>query len=508
MDQSLKSFVSRYVIPFYYDYENNGFDTIRSFFVENPEYDKDLRLPGDGSWIESGFWENYKSGKGGKDVKKAEMDIYSYLPAIFKNSNNPDLENASNLGTSLVYNSNGKITDVSYTKSGKEDVPADLNFEIRDMGILLFKNGVGFFWYEIGFRSRISTSLYVDFLHDFKELARTGSKKFGKKIGRDEATQKPILEPFITGIWVSRILFSKRLGISFWADREVPMDDKKMLVPDKALLFQYAFVDSLSDEERNNFIFQITNGYDAKYNAPKDLEDNLYMPFGNSCFYTSNSGMSCVVTNDASNETFFTGQFKEKFIRDYFFIYLLLVYQSFSCAHYSRLLTLLPAKEQAFREDTRNVERVEVLCSSINLFLVKSIFDSVSNVDHQNGVYRYGKARLGINEDISSITAGLEGFGAIERARKNLEEKLVKEKEETEKEVKDAKLNRAVTVFGFMVVISAILDGLNLVEWFRANTLDYIHLIVMAGIILITLYLIVEILLQRNKKVNKKRKEK
>ena len=133
----------------------------------------------------------------------------------------------------------------------------------------------------------------------------------------------------------------------------------------------------------------------------------------------------------------------------------------------------------------------------ISCFLSASV--SISGLD---------MVRLGINEDISSITAGLEGFGAIERARKNLEEKLVKEKEEAEKEVKDAKLNRAVTVFGFMVVISAILDGLNLVEWFRANTLDYIHLIVMAGIILITLYLIVEILLQRNKKVNKKRKEK
>ena len=504
MDNSLLNYVSRFIVPFYFDYGNEAYEKVFNSFRDDIAYDESLRLP-KGRWICAGFWENYKSKKNSSDAKNAEMDIFSYLPDIFKADENAGPVDSTNLGASFVYDTDGKLFNACYYGRGNNENQQEISFECKDIGVLLFKNGIGFLWYEVSFNGDLQKKEYIEFLHDFKELARTQSKKFAVKMGYDQENKKSIYEPFCLGVWISKVLRANELGIHFWAARETTIDSNKLVIPDKALLFQYIFAQSFNEQERNDCIFQITNGYDTKYNAPEDLKNTLFCPFGNVCFYITNAGMGCVVTNDASNEAFFTGQFREKFVRDYFFIYLLLLYQSYSCAYYSRQLTLLPADESAFRYESGNIERIETLISSINLFLVKSIFDSVSNVDHQNGVFRYGKKRLCIDGDIKGITAGLEGFGAIERAKKNLDERMVREREEKEKEKQDGKVNRAITVFGFLVVISAILDGLNLVDWFRTNELDLLHILVVILILVFTLYLILEMLLQNIRKTGKKR---
>ena len=250
------------------------------------------------------------------------------------------------------------------------------------------------------------------------------------------------------------------------------------------MLFQYLFIEQTTDQERNNIVFQIANGYDEKYTAPEDIDDNLYKPFGNACFYVSKAGMACVVQNADSNELFFDGQFKEKYVRDYFFIYMLLAYQSYSCAHYSRLLTKLPADEKLFNKKAAYVDKLESLNGQINLFLVKSVFESVSNMHHQNGVYRYGKTSLCIEEDIQSLTVGLDAL------------------KDMEKEKRDRKVDIALVVFGFMVVVSAWIDGLNLVDWFMRNgrNINTWHMGISAVILLLTLYLIMTLLWNRKKK--------
>ena len=294
-----------------------------------------------------------------------------------------------------------------------------------------------------------------------------------------------IYEPFCLGEWLSKIVAADDLGIRFWAERETkPEDGNRARIPDKALLFQYLFIEQATDQERNNLVFRIANGYDEKYNAPDDIDENLYKPFGNTCFYVSKAGMACVVKNADSNETFFDGQFKGNYVRDYFFIYMLLAYQSYSCAHYSRLLTKLPADEKLFNKKAVYVDKLESLNGQINLFLVKSVFESVSNIHHQNGVYRYGKASLCIEEDIHSLTVGLDAL------------------KDMEKEKRDRKVDIALVVFGFMVVVSAWIDGLNLVDWFMKNdkNINPWHMGISVGIILLTLYLIITLLWNRKKK--------
>lgn len=519
MGDPIKSYVSRYVIPFYFDNSSNDYSRIqnslfdKSYLSKLKEDKVNIALPSDGEWIKAGFWENYrykdsnKTEEKDKNLKKQpEMDLYSYLPRVFQESDEENANNEAKLGASYTFSTNGLIFKLDYLH-GMERIPVFCN----DLGIVIYKNGLGFIWYEIGTKNSIDVTTYIDLQHDIKELARPNNTKFVKKY-YDEQDKKAVSIPFCMGVWISRVFNTQDLGISFLAERKIEDGEKSVCVPDKALLFQYLFLEKTCADDRKDILFHVSNGFNASYNTPESIELNTYKPFANSEFYISNAGMCCLVTNEDSNENFFTHQFKDRYVRDYFFIYILLLYQSYSCVHFSRLLTELPADEKTFRRDLQYVDKLDVLSNRVNLFLVKSVFDSVSNMHHQNGVYRYGKDALSIEADIRSLTVGLDALRAVEFERKNQEEQLVqkeKEKQEAEdKEKREQKIDRALTLFGLLVVISALLDGLNLVDWMIKNDFQFNpgHIVISAVIVLVTVYLLV--VLFKTKLPNKKNSKK
>lgn len=487
---NIKNYAARYVVPFYFDYENNGYTRILEYLRNNKNLNNDkMGLPGDCSWVESGFWKKYKS----ESQKQSEMDIYTYLLQIFEEYPENDTKYATNLGCSFVLKTNGSLFNLQYNGALNEGI---VSFRCSDLGLLIFRNGIGFIWYDIEFSKIPSISAYIKFQHDFKELARTHNKNFIKKTGKDS------YEVFCLGNWLNNIINVDQFGIRFWAERETTLESNelKKLIPDKALLFQYVFIDETTDSNRMELAFQIANGYDEKYISPQTLVNDIYQPFGNTCFYTSKTGTSYIVSNNDSNETFFMDNFKEKFVRDYFFIYVLLLYQTYSCAHYSRMLTQLPAEKEHFEKDSKYVDNLESLDNQINLFLVKSVYESVSNIQHQNGAYKYGKKALSIEEDIKSLTIGLEALREIEKEKvKNLEDE--KEKIEQDKnEKKDRALNNGLIIFGFLVVISAALDALTLVNWLKENILVIEHFIALGVVALLTIFMLVVFLVNMRRK--------
>ena len=521
MSTDIIKYVSRYVVPFYFEYENNGYENLKKHFLSDTIDKQKLGLPRKGQWVEAGFWEKYNSG----DDTQPEIDLYSYLLSVFLEDKNTKEKDESNLGISLVFkhNGDGKILKIDYNHEG-----TNIAFTFKDLGVLLFRNGIGFIWYEIAFDKEVSIDEYVCFQNIFKELARKENsfiRKFKKvKKGSEHKDKKSkedieeVNEPFGLGKWLSEVLAADELGIRFWAERNKTGDGNTIRIPDKALLFQYMFTEQTTNFESEKLVFHIANGYDEKYNAPDNIAENLYKPFGNTCFYVSKSGMACVAINYNTNNDFFTNEFQGKIIRDYFFIYLLLIYQSYSCAHYSRLLTKLPADEELFNKQVMYADRLESLNGQINLFLVKSVFESVSNIHHQNGFYRYGKKELCIEEDIRSLTIGL---GALEemvndkRKQNELKEREIEREkreehyrleqakldEEKEKEEKrDRNLDHAVIVFGIMMFFSALIDGLSVVDWWKDNNGPTIpgHWVIIIVIGVFTLYLVIAIL--RNKK--------
>lgn len=481
MVDEIKKYVSRYVIPFYFDYADKGYSKIVEKFRNDVGKDcKSLGLPKDCEWIEKGFWENYKS----DDGAQPEMDIYTYLLNVLKEDN--ESSNEANLGTSFVMKTNGSILNLQYVQNDNKDAIA---FKCNGLGMLIFRNGIGFIWYDVEFGRILNSDEYVEFQHDFKELARTRSEKFRKKTGKDT------YDIFCMGKWLAQVLDTDTLGIKFWAERKCENAENTgtLCIPDKALLFQYLFVDKADNQKRMDLAFRIANGYDKKYNSPANLECETYEPFGNTCFYTSKTGTSYIVSDNESNATFFEDNFKGKYLRDYFFIYVLLLYQTYSCAHYSRLLTKLPADVQAIENDVKYLELLESLNSQINLFLVKSVYDSVSNIQHQNGAYIYGKKSLRIEEDIKSLTVGLEALRGIEIDKKEKTEQKLMDK-------KDRALNKGLVTFGFLVVFSAVIDALNLVDWFNNNTMGIGHWISLGLIAVLTVFMFIVLIVNSYKK--------
>lgn len=475
---TIKKYVSRYVVPFYFDYENDGYSKINKFFSEEKKDFKAMGLPKDCKWIKRGFWENYKT----EESTQPEMDIYTYLLEILGDEN--DITNNNNLGASYVLKTDGSLFSLQYVKEEEKGV---IVFKGTDLGVLLFRNGIGFVWYDIEFGKNISTDEYVDFQHDFKELARTHSDKFRKKIGKDE------YDIFCLGKWIAQLLDVSSLGIKFWAERRTVQGNNDVSIPDKALLFQYLFIDTAEENERMDLAFRVANGYDTKYNSPSILKDGVYEPFGNSCFYTSKTGTAYVVSDNESNATFFEDNFKGKYIRDYFFIYVLLLYQTYSCAHYSRLLTKLPSEVKAIESDKKYIEQLGNLHSQINLFLIKSTYESVSNIQHQNGAYIYGKETLRIEEDMKSLTVGLEALRVMEVERQKAIDEDVIDK-------KDRALNKGLVVFGFMVVVSAAIDALNFVDWFEDHTMNWGHCVLLGIIALLTIFMFVVLIVNTRRK--------
>lgn len=491
MSNMIKNYVARYVVPFYFNYENNGYSKILEYFRNNAgEKNQELGLPKDCCWVERVFWENYKS----DNSKKPEMDIYTYLIQIFTEYPEDNVKYESNLGSSFLLRTNGALFSLQY-KGGEEK---QVGFRCNNFGLLIFRNGIGFIWYDIKFSKHPNVSTYVKFQQDFKELARTHSENFVKKTGKES------FEVFCLGKWLADIINAEQIGIKFWAERGTIVEGstQQKLIPDKSLLFQYLFIDCDDESKRMDLAFQIANGYDDKYNSPKHLTDDIYEPFGNTCFYTSKAGMAYVVSNNDSNEAFFMDNFKEKFKRDYFFIYVLLLYQTYSCVHYSRLLTKLPAVAERFEKDAKYVKDLELLDNQINLFLVKSVYESVSNIQHQNGVYKYGKKALAIEEDIKSLTIGLSALREIESEKiKALEDE--KEKREQEKiDKKDRALNKGLAIFGFLIVVSAAIDAVNLVDWFRDNIskINIGHIVFLGVISIFTIFMFVVLIVNTHKK--------
>ena len=210
MNTGIRKYVSRYIVPFYFDYENNGYENLRKHFQSNSIDNQVLALPKDGQWVNSGFWENYKSDKD----TQAEMDIYSYLPSVFLEDKSANEKVISNLGVSFVYKTSGKLFELEYRYKEK-----NIAFDCKELGILLLRNGIGFIWYETEFKKEIFIDEYVSFQHDFKELARTHGERFVKKIGFDKDKKEGIYESFCLGDWLSKIVAADELGIRFWAEK-------------------------------------------------------------------------------------------------------------------------------------------------------------------------------------------------------------------------------------------------------------------------------------------------
>ena len=418
--------LARYIIPF--SYEGNYSDACTKI-----NFNWELRKPPD-----------------------TEQDIYEYIADSLYSTEKAISESENDIGSLWVPKKGSKIRlpRLLYIDSVSNE-----QFKIysHEIGLSIFRNGIGFVWYDISLR-HMDTSFVTD-----ADIIINFQNKF-KELNRKSNISRIVLEEndssFVLGEWIENTLLADITGKRFYPGRiHCSNSGYSTKVPDKALLYTYyiAFGD-MDTQELLKLNYRLSSGYDTKYKLLNSIVENCFTPFENVVWKITKEGCGCSVNTD-ENDSFFTRLFVDKVRNDYFILYLLLLYQSYSLLMYAEKIELKMSANPKFYLESKDNTKIQLLLAEMSTFTLKSTHTSVSHIQHQNDFYEYGMSMLRIREDSESVSAGAESLGEMQ--------KLVEEKE---KEKNESVINTALALLSVWAFFSAISDGVATVNWIFFDT--------------------------------------
>lgn len=388
-----------------------------------------------------------------------EQDLYDMILNAFQKN-----ADQSNIGCSFIYKKTGEtFPKLSYSTKGEK-----IRFHISEAGMFLFRTGIGFFWYEVKFDDTITIDQLISFQNQFKELACRNYLTPIKGLGccvfetDDDARQ-----PFLMGYQIHENILGK-LQLQKWlyfASRPYTVDAQtEIQIPDKALLFNYVvFPQEMKEqtEEIYDRIFCLTSGYNRRYKRKSDFSSGLYEPFDKAYCYATAGGCGYYAIVQADNWNFYTRVLFHKIMTDYFLMYVLAIYQSDTLLKYSHDIEQdFPAELSAYEKEPHEILKLlKDMETKINVFLVKSVYASVSNINHHNNFYLYLVKKLKIKANIDSLTAGLHALQNLQQMRESEELEEKTEREERQRKVVEDRLSLVLGLISIMALLSAIADG-------------------------------------------------
>lgn len=467
----LDPYVFRYVVPFYFKSKfDDAFKCV----------DEDI---------------NWKR-KDNKD-NKTEIDLFNHLKDEYYFEGGAEADKAKqgcewkleNCEKSLIFQDYIKLENVV----GENPVDANdenakdstlhysLEFKIADGGLHLFRNKIGFLWYElkpdfdtinyntVDRRGINKTGVMLEFQHKIKELNR---------LTYFLTLEKDTNNIFLFGKWINTLLEPldklnpepkddiKKHNIVYFAQRKTDANvsyfvkdlSKDKIVPennfefepDKALLFCYACFkeEDVSYEDQKLFAFRMANGVDnlklseqGSYTAEKPFDDTIW--------YASQEGVS-IVTWSNSKFNYLEGKKADRVRYVYFKLFIKAIYQSYSLSVFSnRIHKDIPIINKDDM-DEKTGDKIFSLYWDVNNFLAKSASTSVSYIDNHTLFFVYLKKQLRIVEDINSITAGLEAINNLQKEilqERIKEEAKIKEVEAKKRSEKTSALMGLLTLF-------------------------------------------------------------
>lgn len=237
------------------------------------------------------------------------------------------------------------------------------------------------------------------------------------------------------------------------------------MIPDKALLFNYIVFNAKeqpADFELEKCAYYLTNGYKDSYVIPQNIKSQMFSPFGNAVWYAAKEGCGYYILADDSNIEFFSQNMKTKVMDDYFILYLLLLYQTYSVLHFANeIANDISANPKDYENDDKkdvgryeqfireNAGKLAKLRTQINLFMLKSVYTSVSHIHHQNSFYQYVEERLHIRDDLNSLTMGLEAIEELLSVRQVKLDEEARQRENAEREAYDRKMKWGMSIVSF-----------------------------------------------------------
>ncbi len=450
-----------------------------------------------------------------EDRSTLESDIYEYVQQSFITTENiSSADPASKIA--CIYKYNGAYLPenfkLKYINGG-----AYRYFYMREVHVALFQTGVGLLWFvpEISGKCEELSEL-IDFTYNLKELARNEKSNciFRESIeevraGDDIPADKMLPDGrrykkdshFFVGEWIDKIAKTISGEITYYPSRVRTIEGERKVLPDKAVLFHCGTVEI--DENVDNGIIYLSRGYKSSYRLNSNLQTEMFQPFENVKCYTSSEGCGYYAIVNHDDHAFFLDLNKVR--NDYFSLYLLALYQSYTLLRYSELIaTKLSAKYDDYNDYSKELEdNLDEITTGLNVFLAKSVYSSVSHVQQQNEFFNYISGRLLIKENISSVSAGIEALN-------NIESNLYEE----EMQKRNHFLEGCLTIVSLLAVLSAFNDGNDFVRNYALSMFApnqpieiYAVNIILIIIALIVIGLLFKYLIYKpNRKSRKKRK--
>lgn len=511
----LENLRTRYIVPFYYNTSVMSYEAMCSNIDNYVDYPTSIfgkkNSGKEYTWIR-------------ESLREGAQDVYSYIIEEFSYTDDIDPnKKIEKSGCYWHYNSlTAEPIELLFKMDEEEMSYAKLT--ISDMGLYVFRSGVGLLWYELTPQDdAISDSgTLIRFQNRVKLLNSKGYPLLHvltDELCDVEGMFSADIIPFSMGNWIAnRLAFldvkyqikSKNVYsevLSEYILDSVPVKvDLPSECPMRAILFTYAAFaqdeDWKCDTDVKKTSYYLTNGYAESFEISA-IESNLIMqPFGNVIWSASKEGCGYYAWASDDNQSFFGNVMKSKIMDDYFILYIKAIYQSYTFLRYSISLSEdLPntLSEYVSVSDKTELlfEQISSIRTEINLCMVKSLTISVSYIQHQNEFYGYVCERLKIREDAESVTVGLNALEALQKENIHKKRELIEKKNQEEREKNEQREKQADNTFQiglglmtFLVVISAITDAYGIFESLANNNLPigwFIGFVIVAVLCIIVL---------------------
>ena len=342
-------------------------------------------------------------------------------------------------------------------------------------GIHLFQTNVGLLWYEVTVANKkevLSLAELTRLQNRFKDCSSTG-KSFSMERPRHSKTEQEF-DPLDMARWTEELL--RPLGQLYYLNGSCLKDGR--VCPDKALIFNYALLKGEKNVEEAQLqiaAFRLANGYTEKYFPSQEALEVAIHPFQDVCIYASRSGCGFYAIENEGNGAFYSGNFNQNIRDEYFFLYILTLYQSFSLMNYARISAIeYPSDPEQYHVASQIGLRLNHFLAELNTFLMKGIYTSVSSVQHHNEFYNYLKKRLMIYEDIESIKIGTEALGELQHMLREQEEAKLRAQEDDERVQQEQSLNIALAFLSLTSLFAVFQDMDDLIDRLRAVKFSFL----------------------------------
>ena len=321
--------------------------------------------------------------------------------------------------------------------------------EIKYAGVYLFSSGIGFFYYQLKVVSEVTDRELITIQFSLKETANLNYES-AKGFERGYTLIRGGDEVFHLGTWINACLDEIGVETCYFAHRKY----KSVVYPDHALVFTGAVIDG-DEEEIVRDAFLLANGMGNGSVLPSDLAGDMFIPYQSQYWLVGDAGCGYFLKYNKDNEHFQKSILPRRLLYNYFPAYVLSLHQSYGLLRHVELIESQLHGDPAMylqpdRELAMKLNKHQIL---INAFLLKSGYGSISSSDSINRFYTYASQRLRIPEHISSLKTSLDALAELEK--REYEEKVNASNENTA---------NALGVLSFLTIISALLDGTNLVK--------------------------------------------